>query len=88
MSVANKADPVLSTPDFIKRSLSPRQFAQRVRVSPTTVFRWLEEGLPSAKIGVRRLIHVDTADIWLKGKLGIKSGATLEDGARSRGGVA
>jgi excisionase family DNA binding protein len=62
----------LSTPEFLRRSLTPREFARRVGVSPTTVHKWLEEGLPSGMIGARRLIHIDTADTWLKTKLGIK----------------
>jgi hypothetical protein len=28
--------------------------------------------MPSALIGARRLIHIPTADLWLKEKLGIK----------------
>jgi excisionase family DNA binding protein len=75
MSTLIETNPVLSTPDFIKRSLTPREFALRVRVSPTTVHKWLDEGLPSAKIGARRLIHIDTADVWLKEKLGIELAA-------------
>jgi excisionase family DNA binding protein len=71
MSTINEADPVFSTPEFLTRSIGPREFARRVGVSPTTIHKWLEEGLPSAMIGARRLIHIDTADIWLKEKLGV-----------------
>jgi DNA-binding transcriptional regulator YiaG len=73
MSVLNEADLLHSAPEFLRRSISPRAFARRVGVSPTTVHKWLNEGLPSARIGARRLIHVDTGDLWLKEKLGIKS---------------
>ena len=66
------ADPVFSSPEFLRRSITAREFALRVGVSPTTVHRWIEEGLPSGMIGARRLIHVDTADVWLRAKLGIK----------------
>jgi len=74
----NEADPVHSTPDFLRRSISPREFARRVGVSPTTVHKWLEEGLPSGLVGARRLINVDTADVWLKAKLGLKPDAEQE----------
>jgi len=78
MSTLNEADQVYSTPDFLRRSISPREFARRVGVSPTTVHKWLEEGLPSAMIGATRLINIDTADAWLKAKLGVKPNATQE----------
>jgi excisionase family DNA binding protein len=71
MSALSETDPVYSTPEYLKRSISPREFARRVGVSPTTVHKWCDEGLPSAMIGARRLIHIDTADIWLKEKLGV-----------------
>ena len=83
MSSHTEADPVHSTPDFLRRSISPREFARRVGVSPTTVHKWLEEGLPSAMIGARRLINVDTADIWLKAKLGVNPVVTQGDIRRS-----
>ena len=76
MSSLAEADPVHSTPDFLRRSISPREFARRVGVSPTTVHKWIEEGLPSGLLGGRRLIHIDTADTWLKAKLGLTPGAT------------
>lgn len=60
------------TPEFLKRSISPRALARRNLVSPTTVYKWIDEGMPSALIGARRLIHIPTADLWLKEKLGIK----------------
>jgi hypothetical protein len=72
VSSDDEAHSVYSTPEFLRRSVSPRTYAARVRVSPTTVHKWLEEGMPSALIGARRLIHVDTADFWLKERLGIK----------------
>ena len=78
MSTLAKTDPVHSTPDFLSRSISPREFARRVGVSPTTVHKWLEEGLPSGLIGARRLIHIDTADDWLKAKIGIKTNTAKE----------
>jgi excisionase family DNA binding protein len=73
MSTLTETDPLHSTPDFLRRSMSPREFARRVGVSPTTVHKWLEEGLPSGLIGARRLIHIDTADDWLKAKIGIRT---------------
>jgi len=75
MSALSEDDQVLSRPDFLTRSLSPRAFAMRLGVSPTTIHKWLDEGLPSARIGAKRLIHVDTADAWLKRKLGINPDA-------------
>jgi excisionase family DNA binding protein len=77
MPELTEADHIHSTPEFLMRSLSPRAFARRVGVSPTTVHKWLDEGLPSARIGARRLINIDTADSWLKKKLGINPAATL-----------
>ena len=78
MSSRTEADPVNSTPEFLRRSISPREFARRVGVSPTTVHKWLQEGLPSGLIGARRLIHIDTADDWLKAKIGIKTNTAKE----------
>ncbi len=44
-----------------------KQFAKYIGVSQRTVARWLDMGLPSAKIGGgTRLIHVDKADAWLE----------------------
>jgi len=71
-SSLDEADLVNSKPEFLRCSISPRAFARRVGVSPTTVHKWLDEGMPSALIGARRLIHIGTADFWLKKKLGIK----------------
>jgi hypothetical protein len=71
MSTLDEPAVLHSAPEFLRRSISPRAFARRVRVSPTTVQKWIEDGLPSALIGARRLIHVETADRWLKEKLGI-----------------
>ncbi len=31
-------------------------------------------------VGNRRLIHIDTADVWLRAKLGVKPDATQETG--------
>ena len=81
MQIEDQDYSILSTPQFLKRSLTPRGFALRVGVSPTTVHRWLEEGLPSGMIGARLLIHVDTADNWLRAKLGIK----IDDESAVRG---
>ena len=78
-STLNEADLVHSPPEFLTRSISPRAFAHRVGVSPTTVHKWLGEGLPSAMVGARRLINIDTADTWLKAKLGIKPAQTQGD---------
>lgn len=81
MSIVTEADLVHSTPEFLRRSISPRAFARRVGVSPTTVHKWLEEGLPSGMVGARRLIHIDTADVWLKEKLGVKPDTMSEASA-------
>ena len=72
MSSIDEAELIYSTPEFLKHSTSPRAYARRTGVSPTTVHKWIDEGMPSALIGARRLIHVPTADFWLKEKLGIK----------------
>jgi excisionase family DNA binding protein len=68
----DETNSIFSAPEFLRRSVTVREFARRVGVSPTTIHKWLEEGLPSAMIGARRLINIDTGDIWLKAKLGIK----------------
>jgi hypothetical protein len=84
----SELDPLLSKPDFLAHSLSARAYAQRVGVSPTTVHKWLNEGLPSARIGARRLIHVHTADVWLKAKLGIKPSTMQANAAGNPMGLA
>ncbi len=43
-----------------------KPFAIATGVSPRTVARWLNMGLPSAKIGRTRLIHVEKANAWLE----------------------
>jgi excisionase family DNA binding protein len=68
----DETNSIFSAPEFLRRSVTVREFARRVGVSPTTIHKWLEEGLPSAMIGARRLINIDMGDIWLKAKLGIK----------------
>ena len=44
-----------------------KAFAEYADVGERTVAKWLKMGLPSAKIGGTRLIHVDQADAWLEG---------------------
>ncbi len=41
-------------------------FAKYAGVGRSTVIRWFKMGLPFAKIGRTRLIHVDKADAWLE----------------------
>ncbi len=44
-----------------------KAFAEYAGVGQRTVARWLDMGLPSAKIGGgTRLIHIEKADAWLE----------------------
>ncbi len=44
-----------------------KAFAQYVGVGERTVARWLNMGLPSAKIGGgSRLIHIERANAWME----------------------
>ncbi len=44
-----------------------KPFAEYTNVSERTVSRWLNMGLPSAKVGGgTRLIHVEKANAWLE----------------------
>ncbi len=44
-----------------------KPFAKATGVSQRTVARWLNMGLPSAKVGGgTRLIHVEKANAWLE----------------------
>jgi hypothetical protein len=46
-------------------------FAQEVERSPRTILRWMDgpDGLPYSKIGNRRLIHVEGAKAWVRGRM-------------------
>jgi hypothetical protein len=46
-------------------------FAKEVERSPRTILRWMDErnGLPYSKIGNRRLIHIESAKAWVRGRM-------------------
>jgi hypothetical protein len=46
-------------------------FAAEVKRSPRTVIRWMDapSGLPYAKLGNRRLIHLPSAREWMLGRI-------------------
>jgi excisionase family DNA binding protein len=45
--------------------MTVRQYAEHRQVSRTTVFNWINLGLPSVKQGRLRRIRVEVADAWL-----------------------
>jgi hypothetical protein len=51
--------------DFIDLEL----FAKEIDRDPSTVRRWLDNGLPYSRIGNRILIHVPTARKWILGRM-------------------
>jgi hypothetical protein len=57
----------MSFPDLLADYAELEPFAAVVKRNPRTVVRWMNEpnGLPFAKIGNRRLIHIPTARAWL-----------------------
>jgi hypothetical protein len=45
-------------------------FAKEVERSPRTILRWMDQGgLPYSKIGNRRLIHIESAKAWVRGRM-------------------
>lgn len=56
-------------PDFLRESVTLEQARKRYGISLPKLYDWFEEGLPSMKIGRRRLVHIPTADAWVKAKL-------------------
>jgi hypothetical protein len=67
-------DDLFERPSFLRESVTPSGYAKRIDVSPTTVHKYLDDEhdpLPSGYIGNKRLIHIPTADAWLKRRLGI-----------------
>ena len=43
----------------------PTEFADYMGMSRRTIWRWMEMGLPYAKIGGTRLISIEQADAWI-----------------------
>jgi excisionase family DNA binding protein len=51
----------------IKDLLTPKQLAEKMKVTEPTVSSWIELGLPTVKLGKFRLIFEDSFLKWLKG---------------------
>jgi hypothetical protein len=47
------------------------QIAADFHKHPRTILRWMDEpnGLPYAKVGNKRLVHIPTAQAWILAKL-------------------
>ena len=51
--------------DSLGESLTPTQAAQMLRVSPPTIYRWIDEGLiPARRVG-KRMLRVNRSDLAL-----------------------
>jgi excisionase family DNA binding protein len=61
------AEPLTSgtTKSPIPTYMTVQQYAEYRQASRTTVFNWINLGLPSVKMGRLRRIRVDVADAWL-----------------------
>ena len=59
----------LEKPDFLNETMKLCDWAKRIGISLPKAYDWIEGGMPSMKIGRERLVHVPSADAWLKGKL-------------------
>ncbi len=77
---ARPARPPLSAaltdrPAFLAETMKLPDLAKRYGVSLPTVYKWIEgaEGfhppLPSMKLGREHLVHLPTADAWVKARL-------------------
>ena len=62
------AEAVGDKPAILSETVRLPEFAKRYKVSLTTVYNWLDDGLPSFKIGRQHLTHVPTADRWIEAK--------------------
>ena len=56
-------------PEYLADTGTVADVAERFDVSINTVRRWLDEGLPSFKLGNRLLLHIPTVDRWIEAKL-------------------
>jgi hypothetical protein len=56
-------------PEFLCETADLDTIKKRYGISLPKLYDWFEQGLPSMKIGRRRLVHVPTADAWVKAKL-------------------
>ena len=66
---ANVSSKASEKPDFLEECVTLPVIKERFNVSLTTVYNWLDDGLPSFRLGRRRLIHTPTCDAWLRSKL-------------------
>jgi len=60
---------ITEKPDFLRETADLETIRKRYGISLPKLYDWFEEGLPSMKIGRNRLVHVPTADGWVKAKL-------------------
>jgi excisionase family DNA binding protein len=56
------ATPAPGTPEY----MTPDEYAARVHVTPRTVRKLVEDGMPSARIGRVLRVKVREADAWLE----------------------
>ena len=59
----------LEKPEIPQRNHKALRLAKRIGISLPKAYDWIEEGLPSMKIGRERLVQTLSADAWLKAKL-------------------
>ena len=73
-----------SPPDFMAETMRLAEFAKRYKISLPTAYDWLDPNspnnaaggpLPSMKIGRERLVHLPTADAWVRARLTGQSAA-------------
>ena len=57
--------------DLLADFVDVAQFAADLRKDPRTIYRWMnqENGLPFAKVGGQRLIHLPSAKIWIMAQM-------------------
>lgn len=55
--------------DFLVQCVTAPALAKRWGTGLSTVYTAMRNGLPSHRLGRRRLFHIPTADAWLKGRL-------------------
>ena len=68
-TLSNVSSKASERPDFLQECVTLPTIKKRYNVSLTTVYNWIDDGLPSFKLGRERLIHIPTCDAWVKAKL-------------------
>jgi hypothetical protein len=61
----------MSNTDVLEGYCSVAQIAEDFKRKPRTIFRWMDQadGLPYAKIGRERLIHIESAKEWMLSRM-------------------